>query len=183
MQSSSSKNPPTTPGSAKRRSGQLDFSNLGPLKTGGTVGFSTFRDQQSEASRKNKARKKSNGALADDSDEDDEDDKGVLDKMNDSDDKYDEKKLGAEDAKSSGELADGVNRIHVSTEELSGGWSMADTRDSLREPIRLNQTTTRRQKHPSVRPGETTPSLRNLRRTPLAPRASPASEQACPTRL
>lgn len=109
---SSSKNVPPTPGSVKRRSGQLDFSNLGPLKSGGTVGFSTFRDQQSEASRKNKARKKSNGALADDSDEDDDDDKGVLDKMNEIDDKYDDKKLGVEDAKS-GELADGVNRIHV----------------------------------------------------------------------
>ncbi|KAF5130176.1 hypothetical protein E5D57_006513 [Metarhizium anisopliae] len=33
----SSKNPQATPGSAKRRSGQLDFSNLGPLKAGGTL--------------------------------------------------------------------------------------------------------------------------------------------------
>lgn len=110
----SSKNVPTTPASAKRRSGQLDFSNLGPLKAGGTVGFSTFRDQQPDVSRKNKARKKSNGALADDSDEDEDDDKGVLDNLNDIEDKYDDKKLGVEDAKSSGELADGVNRIHVS---------------------------------------------------------------------
>lgn len=109
----SSKNVPTTPGSAKRRSGQLDFSNLGPLKTGGTVGFSTFRDQPSDASRKNKARKKSNGALVDDSDDED-DDNGVLDTMDDVDDKFDDKKPVIEDAKSSGELADGVNRIHVS---------------------------------------------------------------------
>ncbi|KAM5375734.1 hypothetical protein ACJZ2D_005917 [Fusarium nematophilum] len=35
----SSKNPQTTPGSAKRRSGQLDFSNLGPLKAGEDVKF------------------------------------------------------------------------------------------------------------------------------------------------
>jgi hypothetical protein len=108
----SSKNAPATPASAKRRSGQLDFSNLGPIKTGGTVGFSTFRDQPSDASRKNKARKKSNGALVDDSDDDD-DDKGVLETMEDVDDKFDDKKPVIEDTKS-GELADGVNRIHVS---------------------------------------------------------------------
>jgi hypothetical protein len=118
--SSSSKTTPLTSSAAKRRSGQLDFSNLGPLKAGGTVGFSTFRDQQSETPRKNKARKKSNGVLAEDSDDDDDDDEegGILNKMNDMDAKYDDKKLGVEDAKSSGELADGVNRIHVSLSSI-----------------------------------------------------------------
>lgn len=96
--------------STKRRSGQLDFSNLGPLKTGGTVGFSAFRDKETDKSRK--VRKKSNGAMMEDSDDDDDEESGIL-KMQDVDDKYDDKKLGPEDAQSSGELADGVGRIHV----------------------------------------------------------------------
>ncbi|KAJ6787033.1 hypothetical protein PWT90_05672 [Aphanocladium album] len=99
------------PGSAKRRSGQLDFSNLGPLKAGGTVGFSAFRDQATEASRRRKARKKSNGNIADDSDDDDDSD-GMVD-MDQGDDKDEDRKLAPEDAKSQGELADGVNRIRL----------------------------------------------------------------------
>lgn len=98
-------------GSAKRRSGQLDFSSLGPLKAGGTVGFSAFRDQATEASRRRKARKKSNGNIADDSDDDDESD-GIVN-MDPGDDKDVDRKLAPEDAKSQGELADGVNRIHL----------------------------------------------------------------------
>lgn len=111
----SAKTPQATPASAKRRSGQLDFSKLGPLKTGGTVGFSTFRDQTTDASHRRKARKKSNGNIADDSDEDDDDDEGpAVTKMEDTDDKVDVGKLAPEDARFQGELADGVNRIHVS---------------------------------------------------------------------
>ncbi|RSL62531.1 hypothetical protein CEP54_005662 [Fusarium duplospermum] len=110
----SSKNPQTTPGSAKRRSGQLDFSNLGPLKAGGTVGFSAFRDQATEASRRRKARKKSNGNIADDSDDDDDDDSDeVLAKMEEVDDKDIHTKLAPEDVKFQGELAEGVDRIHL----------------------------------------------------------------------
>lgn len=111
----SSKNPQTTPASVKRRSGQIDFSNLGPLKTGGTVGFSTFRDQATEASRRRKARKKSNGNIADDSDDDDDEEDGNLGKMEEVYDKDVNTKLAPEDAKFQGELADGVDRIHVSS--------------------------------------------------------------------
>lgn len=111
----SSKNPQATPGSAKRRSGQLDFSNLGPLKAGGTVGFSAFRDQTTETSRRRKARKKSNGNIAEDSDDDDDDDDDSTDNLNkmDDDDKDGEGKEASEDSKFGGELADGVNRIRV----------------------------------------------------------------------
>lgn len=108
----SSKNPQATPSAAKRRSGQLlDFSNLGPLKSGGTVGFTAFRDNASELNRKNKVRKKSTVGLVEDSDDENDDDGFV--KMEEADDKYDDKKLGPEDAQSSGELVDGVNRIRV----------------------------------------------------------------------
>ncbi|KAK3332070.1 hypothetical protein B0T19DRAFT_93990 [Cercophora scortea] len=108
-----------TPTSAKRRSGQLDFSNLGPLKTSGTVGFSTFRDSEGQSSRRRKSRKKSSGSLGgpmeEDSDEEDDDDDtdAILDKLEDIDAKYDKSKLGPDDAKFTGELADGVNRIRL----------------------------------------------------------------------
>jgi hypothetical protein len=96
----------------------LDFSNIGPLKTGGTVGFSAFRDQDTDTSRRRKARKKSNGniggSLNNDSDDDEEDDNDMLGKMEDADDKVVSTKLAPEDAKFQGELADGVDRIRVS---------------------------------------------------------------------
>jgi hypothetical protein len=101
----------------KRRSTQLDFGNLAPLKPGGTVGFSTFRDNEPEA-RLNKTRKKSNGdteAMQEDSDEDN-DDADIVGKMEDvdDDDKDVKTRLSPEDAKFQGELADGVGRIKVS---------------------------------------------------------------------
>ncbi|TVY91492.1 hypothetical protein LAWI1_G002057 [Lachnellula willkommii] len=97
----------------KRRSAQLDFSNLAPLKPGGTVGFSSFRDNDG-STRRNKARKKSNGsigAMEEDSDEDDEDDE-IVGKMDDVDDKDVKTLLSPEDAKYTGELADGLKRQH-----------------------------------------------------------------------
>ncbi|KAK3945585.1 hypothetical protein QBC46DRAFT_94711 [Diplogelasinospora grovesii] len=110
----------TTPAAIKRRSGQLDFSNLGQLKTTGTVGFSTFRDHDAkQSSGRRKSRRKSNGGLVgamdEDSDDDDDDDEvdEVLSKMEEVDTKYDKTKLGPEDAKFTGELADGVNRIRL----------------------------------------------------------------------
>lgn len=113
----SAKNQQATPAATKRRSGQLDFSALGPLKTTGTVGFSTFRDHDSSA-RQNKSRKKANGAgpggMDEDSDDDD-DDNEILGKMEDLDDKDSKAKPGGpEDSQFPGELADGVNRIRVS---------------------------------------------------------------------
>ncbi|KAK5637432.1 hypothetical protein RRF57_013144 [Xylaria bambusicola] len=105
-----------TPGS-KRRS-TLDFSGLGPLKTTGTVGFSAFRDQETEAANRRKARRKSNGyaggGMDDDSDEDDADEENPLAKMEDVDDKVIKSHLEPEDAKVTGELQAGIDRIRVS---------------------------------------------------------------------
>lgn len=125
----SSKAQPATPASIKRRSGQLDFSNLGPLKTSGTVGFSAFRDHhgnEPHRRKKKNRRTKSNGSASamidEDSEEDDDDDDDVaneiLGKMEDVDNDDDRKegdksRLGPEDAKFSGELADGVKRIKL----------------------------------------------------------------------
>ncbi|EQL04204.1 Beta-lactamase-type transpeptidase fold domain containing protein [Ophiocordyceps sinensis CO18] len=110
----SSKNAQATLASVKRRSGQLDFSSLGPLKAGGTVGFTAFRDQESsDVVRRRKARKKSNGHIADDSEDDDDDDGEIVGRMEDLDDKVDDGKLVEDDPKFGGELADGVNRIRL----------------------------------------------------------------------
>lgn len=105
----------TTPAAAKRRSGQLDFSNLGPLKTTGTVGFSAFREQAAESSKRRKGRKKSNGSLGamDEDSEEDDDEPEILGKMEDIDDKEVKPSTAPEDVKFTGELADGVDRIKV----------------------------------------------------------------------
>lgn len=108
----------------KRQSGQLDFSNLGPLKTTGTVGFSAFRDQEAESAKRRKSRNKKNGlpgAMDEDSDEDDDDEAEILGKMEDIDDKDIKSSNAPEDAKFTGELADGVDRIKV------GQWSVLPT--------------------------------------------------------
>lgn len=104
-----------TPSKSKRRSAQLDFSNLGPLKTTGTVGFTAFRDSENDGTRRRKARKKSNGnVMQDDSDDDEDDENGdILGKMQDVDDK-DTTHLAPDDTKFSGELAEGVDRMKVS---------------------------------------------------------------------
>jgi hypothetical protein len=114
-----SKSQKATPGVAtKRRSTQLDFGNLTPLKPGGTVGFSSFRDNEGPA-RGKKSRKKSNGNIVvneamDEDSEDDDDEPEIIVKMEDSEDKDVKTLLSPDDAKSQSEIADGVNRIKVS---------------------------------------------------------------------
>lgn len=111
----SAKNQTSTPTAAKRRSAQLDFSNLGPLKTTGTVGFSAFRDKENETAKRRKGRKRSNGSLGamdEDSDEDD-DEPAILGKMEDLDDKDIKISTAPEDARFTGELSEGVDRIKV----------------------------------------------------------------------
>jgi hypothetical protein len=117
----SSKPSAATPASIKRRSGQLDFSNLGPLKTQGTVGFSAFRDHKGDLGRKKKSRKNSNSAMGvmDEDSDDDDDDEGAIkledeDEEKNNDAKKDKSLLGPEDARLTGELAESVNRIRVS---------------------------------------------------------------------
>ncbi|KAL2266125.1 hypothetical protein VTJ83DRAFT_5477 [Remersonia thermophila] len=104
----------------KRRSTQLDFSNLGPLKTTGTVGFSAFRDKSAQRKKSRKSNGLPGGSAMDadsDDDDDDDDDRGAADlliKMEDVDSKDDKSNPAApEDSKFTGELADGVNRIRL----------------------------------------------------------------------
>lgn len=116
----------TTPGS-KRRSAQLDFSNLGPLKTTGTVGFSAFRDHDAEAAERRKAQKSNGGSGGMDEDSDDDnDDNDRLSKMVDTDDKDVKTHLAPEDAQLTAELKAGIDRIrlkrqHSAEPESAGG--------------------------------------------------------------
>jgi hypothetical protein len=90
----------------KRKSLQADFSNLGPLKPGGGVGFLNFRDQASNP-RKNKKGD-------DDMDSDDDDtDNPILGKADDEEAKDDDRHLSPDDIRRQGELAEGVRKIKV----------------------------------------------------------------------
>lgn len=115
----SAKPAPAVATAVKRRSGtgQLDLSKLGPLKTTGTVGFSAFRDQGTGRKPRNKKKNGPPGAMDEDSDSDDDDDDEpeILGKMEDIDDKDIKSSNAPEDAKFTGELADGVDRIKVCT--------------------------------------------------------------------
>jgi hypothetical protein len=92
------------------------------------VGFSAFRDQNAEALRRRKARKKSNGNIADDSDDDDDDDSESMGRMDDIDDKDDgNSKPVLEDPQLQGELTEGVNRIHVSPQNSSSQYASTNT--------------------------------------------------------
>lgn len=105
-----SSKPQETPGSAKRRSQQLDFASLGPLKPGGTVGFLNFRDN-TEGRKKDKRNK----SLADDDDmdsDDDEDDR-ILNQADEEEEKDDDQYLSPDDIRRQGELAEGLRQIKV----------------------------------------------------------------------
>ncbi|KAJ2968960.1 hypothetical protein NUW58_g10103 [Xylaria curta] len=87
---------------------------LGPLKSTGTVGFSAFRDQETEAAQRRKARRKSNGnavGAMDDSDDDD-DEENPLARMEDVEDKVVKSHLGPEDAR--------LKRQHSAEPESAG---------------------------------------------------------------
>ncbi|CZT12409.1 uncharacterized protein RAG0_16234 [Rhynchosporium agropyri] len=127
----------------KRRSTQLDFSNLAPLKQGGTVGFSSFRDTDAPA-RKNKDRKKSNGSIApgatvEDSDED-EDDDNIVREMEDIEDKDVKTMSSVDDSKSSGELADGVGRIKLKRQHSADPLNSNSRKSPASAPTSLGAT-------------------------------------------
>jgi len=105
-----------SPTTGKRASRQMDFSNLPPLRSTGTVGFTSFRDGESSGAKK--SRKKSNGNMAlagtgDDSDDDEDEDVKLEEANTMDDDKEVNTLLSPEDSKFSGELVEGVNRIKV----------------------------------------------------------------------
>lgn len=96
-----------TPQSTKRKAAGPDFSKLGPLKSGGTVGFSGYREPTNK-----RAGKKDVDAM--DSDEDDDERPPDVTYVDGTRDEAGEL-LSPEDARRQGELADGVQKIKVSS--------------------------------------------------------------------
>ncbi|KAJ5290085.1 uncharacterized protein N7443_010338 [Penicillium atrosanguineum] len=146
---------PETP-ATKRKSLQADFSNLGPLKPGGTVGFLNFREQ--EAGRKGKK-----GDDEMDSDDDDTDNP-ILGKADDEEDKEDNKLLSSDDIKRQGELEEGVRKIRLKRERSaepgsSNAEKAADTLGSGTTP-------------PAMERSITPPKMKAETETPEKPQAS-----------
>ncbi|MCJ1356872.1 MAG: hypothetical protein MMC33_006868 [Icmadophila ericetorum] len=97
--------------SAKRRSIQADIANLKPLKPGGALGFSAFRDTDARSEVK-ASRKVSVTSNAMDSDDDEEID--TEPKIPETDtEEFKSTMLSPEDAKQQGELAEGVKKIKL----------------------------------------------------------------------
>lgn len=99
---------------AKRRSVHTDFANLKPLKPGGALGFSKFRDSEYRSSLGDANDK----PLKEDSDMDsdeEEDGNGKTTKQEDAESQDSNSMLSPEDAKRQGELAEGLQKIRVSS--------------------------------------------------------------------
>lgn len=113
-----SQDKPTT-AAAKRRSVKTDFANLKPLKPGGALGFSNFRDSETRSKSSNSKDKNIKKEFSD-MDSDEEDDEKVVVKSEDIESQEaSNSMLSPEDARRQGELAEGVQKIRVSIEALS----------------------------------------------------------------
>lgn len=92
----------------KRRSLQPDFSNLGPLKPGGTVGFLNYRE--SNATGRGKSKKGSEDDM--DSDEEEDQDR-LLDKTDEEATNDATTELTPDDLRRQKVLEEGVRKIRV----------------------------------------------------------------------
>ena len=98
---------------AKRRSMQPDFANLKPLKAGGTMGFTNFREVSDP---REKSSSKQGGSDAMESDDDEDVDIDSIVKLAEPEgEDFKNGLLSPEDAKRQGELAEGVKKIKVCT--------------------------------------------------------------------
>ena len=100
------------PAPAQRKASGPDFSNLGPLKAGGTVGFSGYR----EAGKRKGSKVRDADAM--DSDEDDDGEREVDGEPEIEVKDENGKLLSPEDARRQGELAEGVQKIKVSQTQV-----------------------------------------------------------------
>ena len=102
-----------TPAASKRKSLQADFSNLGPLKPGGTVGFMNFRDNAG-AGRNGKGNKRNTDDEMDSDDDDDDD--SILGRADHEEGKFEDAPMSADEIRRQSELSEGVRKIKVSSE-------------------------------------------------------------------
>ncbi|EER26460.1 hypothetical protein D8B26_003160 [Coccidioides posadasii str. Silveira] len=115
----------------RRKSGQPDFSKIGPLRPGGGAGFLNFRDGEANVS---KSRKKAKGTASDmDSDDDEDDFSPIVGKAEDEEEKEGNSFLSPEDARFQGELAEGVRQIKLKRQHSSDPLSdIASNADATR---------------------------------------------------
>ncbi|KAL4906261.1 hypothetical protein BDW74DRAFT_151601 [Aspergillus multicolor] len=133
-----------TPGSVKRRSQQLDFANLGPIKPGGGVGFLNFREH-TEGQKKGKKDKVM--ADDDDMDSDDDDDDRILNQADEAEEKEEDQHLTADDIRRQGELAEGLRQIKLKRQHSAASLAGSSRRDTASPntagtPSSLNVSTT-----------------------------------------
>lgn len=106
--------------STKRKSTQIDFGKIGPLKPGGTVGFQSFRDNEGKPKPRKQSNGKAPGANLMDESDDEDDDFQIVGKMEEELDEREPTSVSAPgDAQFSGQLADGVRQIKVCLFRLS----------------------------------------------------------------
>lgn len=96
---------------AKRRSVQTGFANLKPLKPGGALGFTQFRDG-SDGRRQSSGNRGEADAMESDEEDDGHAQVGDAGKEGDGEEGK-SGLLSAEDARRTGELAEGVKKIKV----------------------------------------------------------------------
>ncbi|KAL4810311.1 hypothetical protein BDV18DRAFT_55938 [Aspergillus unguis] len=141
-----------TPGSVKRRSQQLDFANLGPLKPGGTVGFLNFRD--STNGRKKDKKNKDDDEMDSDEDEDDR----ILNQADEEEEKEDDQHLSPDDIRRQGELAEGLRQIKLKRQHSAASLAGSSRRDTA-----------------SPKTTEATPTSSNISTTPPTATSAPAA--------
>ena len=99
---------------AKRKSIQNNIDNLKPLKPGGALGFSTFRDANTRPNLSDSSKTKPAYENAMESDEEEGDGVDKTDKLVDVEgEDFKNSMLSPEDVKKQGELAEGVKKIKV----------------------------------------------------------------------
>ncbi len=106
---------PSAP-TAKRRSVQTDFANLKPLKSGGALGFSKFRDNEPRPSLGDYKGNKDDSDMESDDDDDRNEKRPKQEGVDPLDGNIEDELshvLSAEDTIRQGELADGVKKIRV----------------------------------------------------------------------
>lgn len=97
--------------SSKRKSRQIDFASLGPLKSNGTVGFAGYREPSgSSAPAKNGVKKDPDEMDSDADDDERQPNDGVKDEP---EDENTVETLSAEELTRRGELAEGVKKMQV----------------------------------------------------------------------
>jgi hypothetical protein len=118
--------------SARRRSLQPDFSNLAPLKPGGTIGFLNFRDNNNRISGAKS--KRDNESDMDSEDEDDP----LVGKAEDEEVKDTQTHLSPDDIRRQAELAEGVRKIKVRMKWPLEVWQYSNEPASSNDSILLS---------------------------------------------